>query len=560
MPISSRWQITIPPVTLPTYLFTSPTYPLPEKPTFINAADPSHFLTHSKFRLYSQRLAAGLIKNGLKPGDRVLLFSGNNLFFPVVLVGIIMAGGIFTGANPGFVERELVYQLKDCGAKFLICGREGLGTGLRAAEEVGLGKENVFSFDDEEISGSREAAQGGMKSWWELLESEEVGGRFQWNEDIDPKETVCCLNYSSGTTGVPKGVMITHYNYVANAVQYRHLHELHADIEKRNKKAKWLCFLPLYHAMGQTIFCTVAPKRGIPVYIMKKFDFKEMLEAVQKYKITVLNMVPPVVVMLVKSPLTEQYDLSSVTDMGSGAAPLSGEVIEAAEKLWPNGRVKLTQGWGMTEATCSILGCDPRLDPLPNTVGELNANCRSKIVNPETLEEVKQGERGEILVQAPNIMKGYWNKPEATHETIVNSPDGRWLRTGDIAYVDSQNNFYIVDRMKELIKVKGNQVAPAELEALLLEHPGIADAAVIGVTIGEGEAPRAYVVKIGDGNVTEEEVMKWVEERTTRFKWLKGGVVFLEAIPKNPSGKILRKVLREKAKEEISRNEIKARL
>ncbi|EDN93429.1 hypothetical protein SS1G_09295 [Sclerotinia sclerotiorum 1980 UF-70] len=513
MPLSSRWQIEIPPVTLPTYLFNSPAHSLSEKPAFINAADPSHFLTLSKFRLYSQRLAAGLIKNGLKPGDRVLLFSGNNLFFPVVLVGIIMAGGIFTGANPGFVERELVYQLKDCGAKFLICGRDGLGIGVKAAEEVGLGKERVFSFDDEEVSGGREIKQG-VKSWWKLLESEEVGKRFQWNEDVDPKETVCCLNYSSGTTGQPKGVMITHYNYVANAVQYRHLHELHADTEERNRKAKWLCFLPLYHAMGQTIFCTVAPKRGIPVYIMKKFDFKGMLEAVQKYKITVLSMVPPVVV----------------------------------------------QGWGMTEATCSVVGCDPRLDPPPNTVGELNANCRAKIVNPETLEEVKQGERGEIWVQAPNIMKGYWNKPEATKETIVNSPEGRWLRTGDIAYVDSKNNFYIVDRMKELIKVKGNQVAPAELEALLLEHPGIADAAVIGVTIGDGEVPRAYVVRSGDGNVTAEEVTRWVEERTTRYKWLKGGVVFLDAIPKNPSGKILRKVLREKAKDEISRNEIKARL
>ncbi|KAM0146342.1 hypothetical protein ACHAPC_003048 [Botrytis cinerea] len=314
--------------------------------------------------------------------------------------------------------------------------------------------------------------------------------------------------------------------------------------------------------MGQTIFGAVAPKRGIPVYIMKKFDFKEMLEAVQKYRITSLSMVPPIVVMLVKSPLTKQYDLSSILDMASGAAPLSGEVIDEVEKLWSNGNVKLTQGWGMTEATCSLLGCDPRQDPVPNSVGELNANCHAKIMDPETLEELKQGERGEIWVQAPNVMKGYWKKPSATQETLINSPSGIWLRTGDIAYVDSRNHFFIVDRMKELIKVKGNQVAPAELEALLLEHPEIADAAVIGVMIGEGEVPRAYIVKSGgSGNrLNAEEVMGWVEKRTSRFKWLKGGVEFVEAIPKNPSGKILRKLLREKAKEEISKNYTKARL
>ncbi|KAG4033008.1 hypothetical protein MFRU_005g00320 [Monilinia fructicola] len=565
MPISSRWQIDIPSTSLPTYLFTSATHPLPDKVAYCNASDPSRYLTHSTFRLYSQRLAAGLLKNGLRPGDRVLLFSGNNLFFPVVIMGIIMAGGVFTGANPGLVERELVYQLRDSGARFLICGEESLGVGVKAAEEVGLGREGVFAFHDrlEGDGGGEGVGSEGVRNWRELLESEEVGRSFQWSEVGDPKETVCCLNYSSGTTGVPKGVMITHYNYVANSMQYKSLHELHPDTPERNKRAKWLCFLPLYHAMAQTIFGAVAPKRGIPVYIMKKFDFKEMLEAVQKYRITTLTMVPPVVVLLVKSPLTKQYDLSSVIDIASGAAPLSGEVIEEVEKLWPSGRVKLHQGWGMTEGTCSLLGWDPRLDPHPDSVGELNANCHAKIVDPETLEEVKHGERGEIWVQAPNIMKGYWQKPAATQETIVNAADGRWLRTGDIAYVDSQNRFFIVDRMKELIKVKGNQVAPAELEALLLEHPGIADVAVIGVTIEDGEVPRAYVVRSGNENgkvLSKEEVVKWVEGRTSRFKWLKGGVGFVEAIPKNPSGKILRKMLREKAKEEMSGDSVKARL
>ncbi|RAL62104.1 hypothetical protein DID88_002590 [Monilinia fructigena] len=473
MPISSRWQIDIPSISLPTYLFTSATHSLPDKVAYYNAPDPSRYLTHSTFRLYSQRLAAGLIKNGLRPGDRVLLFSGNNLFFPVVIMGIIMAGGVFTGANPGFVERGAGDQLGDSGARFLICGEESLGVGVKAAEEVGLGRECIFAFHDRVEEG------GGGKG---------VGNDHRGVERLEgsyPKETVCCLNYSSGTTGVPKGVMITHYNYVANSMQLKSLQELHPDTPERNKKAKWLCFSPLYHAMGQTIFGAVAPKRGIPVYIMKKFDFQEMLEAVQKYRITTLTMVPPVIVLLVKSPLTKQYDLSSVLDIVSGAAPLSGEVIAEVEKLWPSGRVKLNQGWGMTEGTCSLLGWDPRLDPHPDSVGELNANCHAKIVDPETLEEVKHGERGEIWVQTPNIMKGYWQKAAATQEIFENE--------------------------------KGKVL-------------------------------------------TKEEVVKWVEERTSRFKWLKGGVRFLEAIPKNSSGKILRKILRERAKEEMSENTVKARL
>lgn len=222
MPISSRWHLSIPSISLPTFLFTSPTHTLPDKPAFLDAADPSHFLTHSAFRLYSQRLAAGLIKNGLKPGDRVLLFSGNNMFFPVAIMGIIMAGGIFTGANPGFVERELVYQLRDSGAKFLICGEQSLELGVRAAEEVGLGRENVLAFSDkvEGSGGEGKNVCEGVRSWYELLESEEVGRKFQWNEDIDPKETVCFLNYSSGTTGVPKGVMITHYSKVSSRFHF----------------------------------------------------------------------------------------------------------------------------------------------------------------------------------------------------------------------------------------------------------------------------------------------------------------------------------------------------
>jgi len=272
--------------------------------------------------------------------------------------------------------------------------------------------------------------------------------------------------------------------------------------------------------------------------------------------------VPSVVVALAKSPLTKQYDLSSVTQIGSGAAPLGGDIIEEAEALWPKRNLKLRQGWGMTEATCSILGWDPNQENISSSVGELNANCYAKIVDTEG-KEVGVGERGEIWVKGPTIMKGYWKKPDATREVFVDAPDGRWMRTGDVAYVDEKKRFFIVDRMKELIKVKGNQVAPAELEALLLEYAGISDAGVVGVVINGEEVPRAYVVR-QDGekwrNLSEKDVMQWVEERVSRFKRLVGGVVFVDNVPKNPSGKILRKILRERAKEEVGDKTVKAKL
>ncbi|TVY54449.1 4-coumarate--CoA ligase-like 7 [Lachnellula cervina] len=553
MPIHSRWQIPLDICSLPTYIFGPPNsqLPTPHKPAFLDASRPdTHFLTHQSFKTWSQRLAAGLQKAGLEPGDRVLLFSGNSIFFPVVFMGILMAGGIFTGANPGYVARELAYQLKDSEAKFLICADGSLEMGIEAAESIGMSRDRIFRFDDELFEGTG-GSRLGVRNWNVLVESEDVGKAFGWYEVQDPREDTCCLNYSSGTTGVPKGVMITHFAYVANTTQYAHLHELHPDTVQRNKKAKWLCFLPMYHAMAQTIFIAGGPKRGIPVYVMKKFDFVQMLESVQKFKITSLNMVPPIVVALAKSPLSRKYDLSSVVVIGSGAAPLSGEVCKEAEALWPKGNVKLGQGWGMTEATCSILGCDPTKREPPSSVGELNANCSAMIMHPDGKTELPVGERGEIWVQAPNLMKGYWRKPAATAEIFVDTPLGRWMRTGDIAYVDAQGRFFIVDRLKELIKVKGNQVAPAELEAVLLEHPQLQDACVVGVTIQGEEVPRAYVVPKEGEAVEGQQVAGWLAERVSRYKRLSGGVVLVDAVPKNPSGKILRKVLRERAKQEV---------
>lgn len=250
MPISSRWTLPIPNISLPSFLFTSSTHPLPLKPAFLDASRPdTHQLSLNTFRLWSQRFASGLKNAGLQPGDRVLLFSGNNVFFPVVFIGVLMAGGIFTGANPGYVTRELAYQLKDSGARFLICADGSLEMGLEAAESIGMGRDRIFSFDDDDgvvIDGHRQgqrngkrkrSARLGVRHWSDLIAGEEEGKAFVWEEPRDARESVCCLNYSSGTTGVPKGVMISHFAYVANAMQYNHMPSLHPDYEERTKKA-----------------------------------------------------------------------------------------------------------------------------------------------------------------------------------------------------------------------------------------------------------------------------------------------------------------------------------
>ncbi|KAJ5224831.1 uncharacterized protein N7469_008334 [Penicillium citrinum] len=553
MPYKSRWTIDIPNCHLASILLTSPTAPLSQTDRcYLEAARPeTHYFTPHDLRLWSQRLAAGLRKKGLQPGDRVLLFSGNDLFYPVVFLGIIMAGGIFTGANPTYVARELAFQLQDSGATYLICAAGSLDTGLEAAKQAGLSRDRVFVFDNAIYDGNKGQGQQGCPYWGDLLASPEEAQGFAWEELATPEKanTTLVLNYSSGTTGRPKGVEITHKNYVANMLQYVYMASLNPDYGARLARARWLCFLPLYHAMAQNIFIAAALYRNTPVYIMPKFDFLKVLEYTQTFRVTDFIFVPPVMVMLAKHPAVKKYDLSSVEVVGSGAAPLGREVCAEVEKLWPDGKINVKQGWGMTEATCSMLGWDPREKSNSASVGEPNANCEAKIMAEDGVTELhERNQRGELWVRGQNVMKGYWRNPQATKET--KTEDG-WLRTGDIAYVDNQGKFHVVDRLKELIKVKGNQVAPAELEALLLEHPAIADVAVIGAFINDEERPRAYIVLKPGHTLTADEVVHFMDGKVAAVKRITGGVVFLEAIPKNPSGKILRKTLREQAQAEL---------
>ena len=543
MVITSRWWDAIPECSIQKWVFQSSFGDLPTKPQFIDPDRPdTHFLSLSGYRLWSKRVAIGLQKAGLRPGDRVLLFSGNRLFTPVIFMGVLMAGGIFSGANPSFVARELEYQLKDSGATFLIASDASMEIAFEAATKAGLPKDHVYIFDatgiDPPPAPSEVKASTGARHWTELLALIDEAEKFDWVEPADPKTTTCCLNYSSGTTGVPKGVEITHYNYVSNGegviVNLKKQH----DYEDWRRRSRQLCFLPLYHAYGQTFYTCNFPYLGIPCYIMHGFDFEKMLQYVERYRINFITAVPPIVVALAKHPAVKKYDLSSIDTIACGAAPLSQEVSDEVVRRWPEGALRVRQGWGMTELTCSALHWDPNKIGNPTAVGELMSNFKARIVRTDGTEVTKGGETGELWVSGPTLMKGYWNKPEATAETVHIDPDGtRWLKTGDIAYIDKYEPgglWHVVDRIKELIKVKGNQVAPAELEGVLLDNSGVADVAVVGVTINGEEYPRAYVVPDPTVKQTEKDIAAWMESKVVHYKRLRGGVKFVDAIPKNP--------------------------
>jgi acyl-CoA synthetase (AMP-forming)/AMP-acid ligase II len=371
MPFQSRWKAYVPDAHLATLLFQSPDHALSKSErSFVDVDHPdTHFLTRHEFRLWSQRFAAGLRKSGLRPGDRVLLFSGNSIFFPVIYMGIIMAGGIFTSANSALVPRELAYQLKDSGATLMICAEASIETALAASDQIGLSRERAFvlnlrAFETEKgIQNSTnpgvDISSLGCRDWSELLASEDEGRQFRWDELNTPdlSARTLALNYSSGTTGVPKGVEVSHKNVIANILQFNHLARLDPKYAQRVLHARWICPLPMYHAMGQNMFVGIAFTRGIPVYLMSKFNYDKFLRAIGRFRITDLTLVPPIVVRMAKDREINKYDLSSIQSIFCGAAPLGKEGCAEAEALWPAKQVNIKQGWGMTEYVVANFLC-----------------------------------------------------------------------------------------------------------------------------------------------------------------------------------------------------------
>jgi 4-coumarate--CoA ligase len=369
---------------------------------------------------------------------------------------------------------ETAYQIENTTCKVILVEPALLPTLRKAATKALFSKDRIFLFSDND-TGTIE----GVRDWRTFLPSPSEVETWEW-EKMNAEQshsTVAALNYSSGTTGLPKGVMISHQNVIANCEQSIFMRDLEQPYNPTTRpEERWLGFLPLYHAYGQLWSIVAATRTLSPCYFMRSFNYIKFLENIQNHRITHIQTAPPVLIMLAKRPETKDYDLSSLQNILCGAAPLSKELQnEVSAKC----NLKVVQTWGMTEVTCSSLHVPGGRDDRSGSVGYIDPNVTMKLINDEG-KEVDIGERGEIYVKGPNVCMGYWRNERATQETF---DQGGFLKTGDIAVRDQNGLYWIIDRKKELIKVKGFQVAPAELEALLLEHEHVADAAVCALQL-----------------------------------------------------------------------------
>ncbi|GAP87205.1 putative AMP-binding enzyme [Rosellinia necatrix] len=518
--------------------------------------------THAEMRERQELLARSLSKRmGWRPNedtawDKVVgLFSLNTIDYLMSSYAVHRLSGIVTPANAVYSAAELEHQLRSSGSKALFTCPSLLETGLKAARASGIPDDRVFLLD---VPG--QARDPRFKTIEDLI----AEGRslpelepLRWAKGQGARQTAY-LCYSSGTSGLPKAVMVAHRNIIANVMQIR----CHEEIGRQQhgvETQRVIGLLPMSHIYALVVVANTGAYRGDGVIVMPRFDFDVFLNCIEKFKINFMHLVPPIIIQLLHNPeACARHDLSSVRFVYTGAAPLGAETHAAAERAFPGARVG--QGYGMTE-TSTVVTSTAENDVVVGTSGSLLPGTRAKLVDEAGREITAHGVRGELLVQSPSVTLGYLHNERATADAFVWDADGRWIRTGDVAVVDrspaGHEHFAVVDRLKELIKTKGHQVAPAELEAHLLTHPAVHDCAVIPVPDDRaGEVPKAFVVRsaaaVAAGRPADEvarEVSRHVEDHKARYKWLRGGVEFVDAIPKSPSGKILRRLLRDRERE-----------
>lgn len=479
-------------------------------------------MTYSQLHTSVVRVTSALVKLGLCKGDVVAIYSPNCLQFVIATLAIVAAGAAFSSVNPSYTAGELKNALNRIGAKFLLSVPALVPVAMDAVKQSPTVKEIiVFGKADK------------CRPFSSLLEDDMTS--FPANLDFRPKDDIAALPFSSGTSGLPKAVMLSHYNLVANVLQSRE----DVTLGYKPNQDCILAILPFFHIYGQTIIMMSGLFCGVKVVSLPKFEPTSFMEAIQKYHPTYLPIAPPLVLFLARNPLVLNYDVSSIQQVVLGAAPLSLGLVHEFLGRFSHEPI-FRQGYGLTE-TSPLVSLNGPKSTKYHTCGPAVNNTKFKVVDLETRELLGPGKSGEICVQGPQVMIGYYEDKNATDETIVNG----WLHTGDIGQYDKDGHLIVEDRVKDMIKVKGFQVAPAELEAVIIGHPSVQDAAVVGVKDERlGEAPRAFVVLKPQAKLEVEDLKKYVADKVAPFKALAGGVEFRSEIPKSPAGKILRKNLR----------------
>ncbi len=517
MVVSSYWPSQAPYEEIPMYeLLRRAAVQYPDRTAVI--AEDGSSRTYARIWSDARKVARLLQDKGVVKADFVGIFSPNHIDYPAVFFGIQLAGATATTLNPLYTAHEIEHQLGDSNAVMLF----------------------AFSF----MRPAAEEAKKNLPHLREIFNIDQLPQVLEGvSEDyrpvsINPKEDVAALPYSSGTTGLPKGVMLTHYNLTSNVKQGLGTRDVSDMID--------LWTLPLFHSYGMTVLMGSCMARAGTAVVMMRFDVELLMKLIQRDRITDIYVAPPAILAMVNLPDPSRYDTSSLRYLGSGAAPLAKELGEQAAKIY---KVKVGQGYGMTE-TSPTVNAQPLERIKLETVGPPVPDTLEKIVSLDTGEELPIGEVGELMVKGPQVMKGYWNNPKETADCLT--PDG-WLHTGDIARFDEDSYLYLIERKKEMIKYKGYQVAPAELEALLYEHPAVADAAVIPKPDVEGgEIPKAFVVLKADSPASAQELMAFIAGKVAPYKKIRE-VEFTETIPKTLSGKVLRRDLIQREREKAAK-------
>jgi 4-coumarate--CoA ligase len=484
---------------------------LGDKPALIDGGS-GRTLTYAALAGAIRSLAGGLAAKGFGRGDVLALMSPNIPEYAVIFHGVAMAGGTITTINPTYTAQEVHKQLVDSAASILVTIPMFLEVATAGAKDTSVTEIYVL--------GEAEGA---------LPVTALFGAPLAAQVPVEA-DTVVVLPYSSGTTGISKGVMLTHHNLVANVAQVLS----GADI---NEDESFIAVLPFFHIYGMQVLMNTGLRAGVTIITMPRFDLEEFLRLHQEHGITRSFVAPPIVVALAKHPMVDSYDLSALKQVFSGAAPLSAELsLECGARLGCD----VVQGYGMTELS-PVSHLTPPGNYKPGSCGVTAPNTLTMVVDPVTQKELGVDEDGEICIKGPQVMVGYLGNQAATD--AIFDREG-WLHTGDIGHIDAEGHMFIVDRLKELIKYNGFQVPPAELEALLLTHPAIADAAVVGLPDeSAGEIPVAHVVLRPGAEVTPEEIMEFVAGQVAHYKQIRQ-VVITDTIPKSASGKILRRLLK----------------